>query len=158
MEITIQELLKEFLPSNEIRQRFNNKQIKLNNEIVQDLKAVLSIDEEFREDLGDFIFRNIDRVKYISYFGNVRDWFGNFETNVEKFKFLGAYDLLQYSKKEAVVLLKEPTFKLQVESLSQEEEDEIIKELGEEDFIIVPEEMFYHIQEFKNIINKNEKR
>ena len=158
MEITIQDLLKEFLPSNEIRQRFNNKQIKLNNEIVQDLKAVLSIDEEFREDLGDFIFRNIDRVKYISYFGNVRDWFGNFETNVEKFKFLGAYDLLQYSKKEAVVLLKEPTFKLQVESLSQEEEDEIIKELGEEDFIIVPEEMFYHIQEFKNIINKNEKR
>ena len=68
MEITIREILKNYIPSNEIKQRLNNKQIKLNNQIVTDLNTMMDILPDWRMDFGDFIFNNADRLKHITYF------------------------------------------------------------------------------------------
>lgn len=147
METTIREILKQYIPSNEIKQRFNNKQIKLNNEVITDLNQVLSIHSDFSMDLGDFICEHFDRLKHIFYYGNIRDWFGDFETNVKKFKFLGAYHVLEFSKKDAIVFLIEPPTTYKVGELSDEEEAKISEELGTDNFIVLPENLLYYYNE-----------
>lgn len=150
MEITIREILKNYIPSNEIKQRLNNKQIKLNNQIVTDLNTMMDILPDWRMDLGDFIFNNADRLKHITYFGNIRDWFGDYDTNVTKFKFLGAYDLLEFSKKDGIVFLREPNKNLMVKSFTEEEEKELETIFGNSDVLGFPDDLFYYIDELMN--------
>ncbi len=148
METTIREILKNYMPSNELKQRFNNKQLKLNNEVVTDLNQVLSIDPDFSMDLGDFIFYQIDnRLKHITVFGNIRDWFGDFDTNVERFKFLGAYHVLEFSKKDAIVFLRKPSTMLKVMAFTEEEEVKLIEEVGTDAIIGLPLDIFYYYNE-----------
>lgn len=150
MDITIREILKQHIPSNEIKQRFNNKQIKLNNEVVTDLNQVLSIDPELSWDLGDFIFYNVERltplIQHQGILGNVRGWFGDFDTNIKKFRFLGAYDLLEFSKKDAIVFLKALPDTIKVESFTDEQEAEIA-EMGIQAAIIFPEGTLHYFNE-----------
>jgi hypothetical protein len=145
MKTTIKEILKKHIPSNEIKQRFNNKQIKFNTLVVTDLNQELEIHEDFSTDLGEFVFKHIDKLKNINVLGNVKDFFGDFDTNVKKFKFLGAYDLLEFSKKESVVLLRKPSTELEVTDFSVKDEEILKQKLNTDLFIGVSDELFYYL-------------
>lgn len=100
------QICKKFLPSKAIEQRFNNKQLKLNNEIIQNLSIDIDIDDEFNPiDLGTFLVDHFPKEFLV--FGklfNIRDFFGPGDTNIEKLKLLSNFIIITLSKKEEFVL------------------------------------------------------
>lgn len=105
----LKQLLLNFISSNEIKQRFKNGQIKVNNEIPIDLKVDLNINSNSYWDLGDFIFDNLPN-KSLEIF-NIRDFFGEKPTNIKSLKFLTGFTLISISKKEEFVFINKLTKK-----------------------------------------------
>ncbi len=101
METTINDILKYFIPSNEIKNRIKNKQIKLNGEIlvIDDLKNKPIFNSCFWE-YDDFIFNWIKtltpkQTELIFICRNIDDYFGPETTNIKTFNFL--QDFLFYN-------------------------------------------------------------
>lgn len=112
--MALKDILLLFLPSNEIKIRIKNKQIKINNEIVSDSNILFDIQAEIVEiedkrylqgywELGDFLFLN-EPFNLLS-FVNVKDLFGSEPTNLYNLHFLTGYTLLSLSKKEHYVFI-----------------------------------------------------
>ena len=99
----LKQLLLEFIPSNEIKSRLKNKQIKVNNEVIDNFNIDIPTLGHY-EDFGDFLFWNItDENKNALKNFNVRDFFGGELTNINKLDFLTGYILISVSKKEEYV-------------------------------------------------------
>lgn len=103
-ENSLRKILLDFIPSNEIKSRFKNKQLKINNEVVTDLNIELNVIGK-PISLGDFIFNNLNtNLAKLLKVVNVRDFFGDGEeTNLNHLKFLKGYTLITLSKKEEYV-------------------------------------------------------
>jgi hypothetical protein len=100
----LKELLLQFIPSNEIKSRVKNKQIKINNDIIDNINIEIDIIPDYYLDLADFVYYNIEFLKNIEYFG-IENLIGS-DTNIEKYQFLTEYYLLTISKKEKFVFFK----------------------------------------------------
>jgi hypothetical protein len=103
--MVIKELLLNFIPSNEIKTRVANKQIKINNVVLTSDKLHYQLDvSKGYSYLGEFIVdKKISGEKFFL-FNDIKDFFGDEEeTNIEKFKFIQEFILLSISKKEHIV-------------------------------------------------------
>ena len=90
--ITLHDILKNFLPSNEIKNRIKNRQLKLNNEIITSdmLKNEIQFDISFWE-FDDFIFDwmktlSKKQIQLVFICNNVEDFFGPEPTNIKTFE------------------------------------------------------------------------
>lgn len=109
---TLNDILKNFLPSNEIKNRIKNSQIKLNGEIIklEDLKNSIIFDNSFWE-YDDFMFHwlktlNKNQIQLVFLFQkNIEDFFGPEPTNIKTFNFLTGFSLLTLSKKEKFIFM-----------------------------------------------------
>jgi len=108
IEITnLDSFLKSKIPSKELKTRIKNKQIKLNNEVIETTNIELNVDWKSPMDLGCFIFYNITILPRFIYFNNIKSFFGDEEkTNIQSLQFLSNYILISISKKEHIVLPK----------------------------------------------------
>ncbi len=102
--MTVIELLKELgLPVKEIRNRFANKQIKINNQLCTALDHKLEIEDGYWE-LGDFIFLNGSAITHKPWV-DIKDFFGPTKTNIKSLRFLSGFTLVSISKKEHFVFI-----------------------------------------------------
>lgn len=136
--MNIREVLSFFGPSKEMKQRLNNGQIKINNQVVKSFDVEYDFDYEFEGEaleLADFLCNNGIDLRQLtllkSYTGlNVIDLFGAptllaDDTNIEKFEFLKEYVVLSISKKEHYVFknkdLSEVPYKIYRKKLQPKE-------------------------------------
>lgn len=102
--MTIFELLKELgLPVKEIRGRFANLQIKINNETCTALDHKVNVGDGYWE-LGEFVFINaafLDNCKFL----DIKNFFGPTKTNIKSLDFLSGFTLISTSKKEHYVFI-----------------------------------------------------
>lgn len=103
------DILKGFLPSNEIKIRHKNGSILVNN-----TKVPLDTDvkvSEYHLELGEFIFHNVKYLNGYQYFFNIKDLFGEPVTindqEIEKLKFIEGFTLITISKNQSFVFLNE---------------------------------------------------
>ena len=96
------------IPSNEIKTRFKNKQIKLDGEEIGNIE--LDINENFIMDFGEFLaeFLNKEELKRILkiklYFGvNPNEMFG---TNIKSIEYLNQFHCLTIAKNESYIIVK----------------------------------------------------
>lgn len=102
--MTVIELLKALgLPVKEIRSRFANKQIKINNQLCTALDHNVDIEDGYWE-LGDFIFLNSSAIIHKPWI-DIKDFFGPTKTNIKDLRFLSGYTLITISKKEHFVFI-----------------------------------------------------
>lgn len=102
--MTILEIIKELgLPVKEIRSRFANKQIKVNNDLCTALDHNVDVEDGYWE-LGDFIFLNAAHI-HKNEFLDIKDFFGNRKTNVKGLEFLSGFTLISISKREHYVFI-----------------------------------------------------
>lgn len=102
--MTVIELLKALgLPVKEIRSRFANKQIKINNQLCTALDHKLDIHDGYWE-LGDFIFLNSSAIQTKPWI-DIKDFFGPTKTNIIPLRFLSGFTLVSISKKEHFVFI-----------------------------------------------------
>ena len=109
---TLHDILKNFLPSNEIKNRIKNGQLKLNNEIitVEQLKEEIQFNNSFWE-YDDFIYNwmktlNTKQIELVFLFkGSLEDFFGPEPSNIKTLNFLTGFSLLSLSKKEKFVFI-----------------------------------------------------
>ena len=92
----IRDLLKEFIPSNEIRARINTNTIKINGDSItlENLNNELDILDGYWE-FEDFILHCF----------NIEDFFGQEESNIHLFKWLSGFLLLTIGKKQKYVFM-----------------------------------------------------
>lgn len=100
----LQEILKEFIPSAEIKQRIKNKQIKINNKAVDNTSIDLDITGHYMK-IGDFILHNLTGAigDALSLFP-IKDEFE--EASIPLLSFCEGYILITISKKEDYVFIK----------------------------------------------------
>lgn len=98
--MTLRDILIKHIPSKEIKQRLNNKQIKLNNEVVTNTNIELNVENNFT-DLGDFLLSS--ELPFVAKIFDIKDFFGPGETNVKSLQFLKNYTLITISKREHFV-------------------------------------------------------
>jgi len=100
----LQEILKEYVPSAEIKQRIKNKQIKINNVVVDNTNIELDVTGHYWS-LGNFILYNLTGVigDALSIFP-IKDEFN--ESSIPLLNFCEGYILLTISKKEDFVFIK----------------------------------------------------
>lgn len=113
----LREILLNFIPSKDIRIRLNNKQIKVNNEVVIDGNLELNITGEWLEmdevkylngwwEFGDFLYYNVEALEGIpSRLFDLKDFFGEEPTNIKQLEFLTGYILISLSKREHYVFM-----------------------------------------------------
>lgn len=111
--MTIRELLLQHLPSNEIKQRFNNKQIKINGKVVKNLNRPINCDYYLPLDewliLHDKKFINkLENLKKIFIDYTLDELFSIKNTNINSniLKYLKAFLILQIDKKTKLILFK----------------------------------------------------
>lgn len=98
------ELLKSMgLPVKEIRQRFANKQIKINNQLCTALDHNVDVGDGYWE-LGDFLFINGAAIESKPWV-DIKDFFGPTKTNIKSLRFLSGFTLISISKKEHFVFI-----------------------------------------------------
>lgn len=103
--MTVFNLLKELgIPVKEIKGRFANKQIKINNVLCTAIDHDIRIQDGYW-DLGDFLFYNMTSLKTFMFIDDIKDLFGECASNIEALKFLSGYTLLSISKKEHFVFI-----------------------------------------------------
>lgn len=103
--MTLIELLKAMgYPVKDIRSRFANMQIKINNETCTAIDAKLNIGDGYWE-LGEFIAINAkhldDKLKVL----DIKNFFGTGKTNIKSLEFLSGFTLVSISKKEHFVFI-----------------------------------------------------
>lgn len=109
----LRELLSLFGPSKEIKQRMNNKQIKINNEVITSFDVEVDIDFNWEThklvEAPDFLMDSgldLSQLAGMKGYGiDILDFFGSptikeDPTNIEKFAFLSQYVLVSISKRE----------------------------------------------------------
>lgn len=108
---TLHDILKHFLPSNEIKNRIANKQLKLNNKIITSkmLKNEIIFNISFWE-FDDFVYNwmktlNKKQIQLVFICNNIEDFFGPEPSNIKTLNFLTGFSLLSLSKKEKFVFM-----------------------------------------------------
>lgn len=104
----LHQILLKHIPSKEIKARLNNKQVKVNNEPVSSSKIDVDVIDEAWEELGNFVFRHIDKIPNCFNFIDIKDFFGEGETNIEAVSFLSDFTLVSISKIEHFVFKRLP--------------------------------------------------
>lgn len=115
--MNLRNVLAFYCPSNEIKQRLKNGQIKINNVVVKslDVECNFDYDNVKERELPEFLMdsgldlHQLTLLKTYANF-NIMDLFGSPTleeglTNIEKFKFLSGYVLLTISKREHYVFV-----------------------------------------------------
>jgi hypothetical protein len=137
MIANLNQLLLNHIPSKEIKARLKNKQIKVNNEVVTNSSFDFEISLEHPIELGDFVFSNIEKMPKLFRVIDIKDFFGEEDTNLEGVKFLSNFILISISKREHFVYKRylnhyQPLFDLIHKEhglfLGINEMDEIIKQ------------------------------
>lgn len=116
--ITLFELVKQLgLPTKEVRQRFANRQLKINNVLCTALDHKIKIKLEYTEaekdedkklisyrEFGEFLtLNNFDSP--LAKVLDIKDFFGEEPTNIKQFEFVTGYTLISISKKEHFVFM-----------------------------------------------------
>lgn len=115
----IREILSLFGPSKEMKQRLNNGQIKINNEVIKSFDVEVNIEFNWEThklvDLPDFLMDSdldLKQVALLKSYANldIFNFFGSptiFEekTNINKFAFLSKFILISISKREHYVFV-----------------------------------------------------
>ena len=111
--MTIRELLLQHIPSNEIRQRFNNKQIKINGKVVKNLNRPLNSNYYLELDewlvLHDIKFINdLQHIQIIFNELSLDELFNVTKTNINHYiiKYLKSFMILQIDNKTKLILFK----------------------------------------------------
>lgn len=118
----LRELFSLFGPSKEIKQRMNNGQLKINNEVIKsfDVEVNIAFDWETHKlvDVADFLMDsglNLTQLARMKAVGiDIFDFFGSPKedgpTNIDKFRFLQNYVLVSISKREHYVFANNEIF------------------------------------------------
>lgn len=113
--MNVRDVLAFYCPSKEIKQRINNKQIKINNIPINSLEVECNFDYDNVKvmELPEFLIQcglDLNQLTSLKHYGdfNIMDFFGsptleNGPTNIENFIFLRDFVLLSLSKKEHYV-------------------------------------------------------
>jgi hypothetical protein len=97
------------IPSNEVKTRLKNKQVKINNEIVTNSDQEIDVIIDDYQDLGKWLTDHLSdhqgaiRVANTIAPGGFRDFFGPDPTNVPSLMFFTEYTLITVSKREEYV-------------------------------------------------------
>ena len=109
----IRDLLKEFIPSNEIRARINTNTIKINGDSItlENLNNELDILDgywEFEDFIYESFFKKLSKTKgdeLVLHCFNIEDFFGQEESNIHLFRWLSGFLLLTIGKKQKYVFM-----------------------------------------------------
>jgi len=109
----IRNFIQNFIPSNEIKARFNNKQIKINGKVIKNLNK--NINSNYYLSLEDWLLTHDN--KFLNDFRNLRylfdelslgELFNITNTNVNKpiIKYLKSFYLLEIDRNNKIILFK----------------------------------------------------
>lgn len=98
----LREILINFIDSKEIKVRIVNNQIRVNNEVVIDRELDIPIQSLDNSDLGCFL---VDNNVKLPKFVDIREFFGEGDTNIKELEFLSGYTLISISKKQEYVFM-----------------------------------------------------
>jgi hypothetical protein len=100
--VNLNEFLLSKIPSKEIKIRMGNNLIKINGEPIKERHQELPVEDE-AEELGEFVFRNIEALAPFTGLITIKDMFGPEPTNIPALQFLTEHLLLSISKREHFV-------------------------------------------------------